>query len=83
MRRAGERSSSIVRRLVDRCRQRRAPFHWFQKMNVPSFVPVMISGAPSLFRSTAATCEPTPDRLCTSSGTNSAPPGALGLRTVR
>src|SRR2546429_4095624 len=35
----------------------------------------------SLFRSTATTCEPAPDWLCTSSGTNSAPPGACLLRT--
>jgi hypothetical protein len=52
-------------------------------MNVPRFVDVMMSIAPSLFRSTTAACDPMPDRLCTSSGTNSAPPGAFGLRTVR
>ncbi len=44
-------------------RHRFRAFHLFQKMKVPRLVPVMISGALSLFRSTTATCEPTPDRL--------------------
>ena len=41
------------------------------------------SGDPSPFRSVTTNCDPTPDRLCISSGTNSAPPSAFGLRTVR
>ena len=49
----------------------------------PDVVDVTRSMTPSLFRSTARICEPAPDWLCTSSGTNSAPPGAFGLRTVR
>ena len=51
--------------------------------NAPSSPDVTRSITPSLFRSTASTCEPAPDWLCTSSGTNSAPPGACLLRTVR
>jgi hypothetical protein len=43
----------------------------------------MMSSAPSLFRSATWIIEPTPERLLISSGTNSAPPGAYGLRTVR
>src|SRR6185436_4289274 len=58
-------------------------FQLFQKMNVPRLVDVISSGAPSLSRSDTASPDPTPDRLWMSSGTNSAPPGALGLRTVR
>ena len=53
------------------------PCIWFQKMNVPRSVEVMMSGAPSWLRSTAMKWEPTPERLWISSGTNSAPPGAL------
>src|SRR5271157_2207288 len=53
-----------------------------QKMNVPSLVAVTMSITPSLFRSTARTSEPAPERLWISSGTNSAPPGAFGFRTV-
>src|SRR5437016_2130132 len=41
----------------------RVVFQLFQKMKVPRLVAVMISGAPSLLRSTAATFEPTPERL--------------------
>ena len=62
---------------------RLAAFQLFQKMNVPRLVDVMISALPSLSRSTTARCEPTPERLWMSSGTNSAPPGAFGFRTVR
>src|SRR5437016_2438782 len=53
-----------------------------QNMNVPRLVEVTMSMAPSLFRSTASTVDPTPERLWINSGMNSAPPGALGLRTV-
>src|SRR5580765_8523605 len=54
-----------------------------QKIYVPRFVDVTMSMAPSLFRSTANIVDPTPERLWINSGLNSAPPGALGLRTVR
>ena len=54
-----------------------------QKMNVPRFVDVTMSITPSLLRSAANTVDPTPERLWIYSGLNSAPPGALGLRTVR
>ena len=50
-----------------------------QKMNVPRLVAAMMSTAPSLLRSAVCTIDPTPDRLWTSSGTNSAPPGAFGI----
>ncbi len=53
-----------------------------QKMNVPSLLPVTTSMEPSLFRSVASTVEPTPERVSISSGSNRAPPGALGSRTV-
>src|SRR5690349_20086563 len=52
-------------------------------VNVPKIVPTTMSCRPSLFRSTTSKDEPTPDLLCTSSGTTRAPPGALGSRTVR
>ena len=52
-------------------------------MNVPRFVDVTMSTLPSLLRSVAVTWEPTPDLLWINSGTNSAPPGARELRTVR
>src|SRR5258705_5000389 len=55
----------------------------FQKINVPRLVDEIISILPSLSRSTASTSEPTPERLCTSSGINSAPPGAFEFRTIR
>ena len=53
-----------------------------QKMNVPSFVPVTTSIEPSLFKSVASTVEPTPEFVSISSGSNRAPPGALGSRIV-
>src|SRR5262249_44561409 len=53
-----------------------------KKTNAPSSVPVTMSFTPSLFRSTATICDPAPDALWTSSGENSAPPGAVLLRTV-
>ena len=52
-------------------------------MNVPRFVDVTMSMLPSLLSPSRVTCEPTPDLLWINSGTNSAPPGARGLRTVR
>src|SRR5580704_12028084 len=76
---------------------RSSPFHYFlaaaapgagfadgfpQKIMVPRLVEVTTSIAPSLFKSTASTVDPTPERLCINSGLNSAPPGAFGLRTV-
>src|SRR5215213_7306662 len=51
-------------------------------VNVPKMVPTTISSLPSLLRSTTSKDEPTPDLLCTNSGTNRAPPGAFGSRTV-
>ena len=54
-----------------------------QNMNVPWLVEVTMSIAPSLFKSTASTVDPTPERLWTNSGWNSALPGAFRLRTVR
>ena len=56
---------------------------WPQKMNVPRLVDVTMSTMPSLLRSAAVMWEPTPDLLWINSGTNSAPPGARELRTVR
>src|SRR5258708_1821758 len=53
-----------------------------QKTIVPRSVEVTISIAPSPFKSVANTSEPAPDRLWINSGTNSAPPGAFGFRTV-
>jgi hypothetical protein len=43
----------------------------------------MISTAPSPFKSAVTISEPAPERLWISYGTNSAPPGAFGFRTVR
>src|ERR1700721_4144521 len=53
-----------------------------QKIYVPLLVEVTISILPSPFRSTASTSDPAPERLCINCGISSAPPGALGLRTV-
>jgi hypothetical protein len=65
-------------------RSQRAPcFVRLKKMNVPLAPDVTMSTVPSLFRSPMPMCEPTPARLLTSSGTNSAPPGAFGFRTAR
>ena len=59
-------------------------FQLFQKMNVPRLVDVMISGGAVLVQiDERRRASPTPERLWISSGTNSAPPGAFGLRTVR
>src|SRR6185437_7186578 len=55
----------------------------FQKMKVPFDDEVTMSAVPSPFRSEIAICDPTPDLLWISSGTNSAPPGALAFRAVR
>ena len=64
-------------------RLRVRPYFRPQKMNVPRLVAVTMSIAPSRLRSSASTFDPTPLRLWTSCGTNSAPPGARLLRTVR
>ena len=42
----------------------------FQKINVPRFVEVTRSTAPSLLRSVAVICDPAPERLWINSGTN-------------
>ena len=54
-----------------------------QKTFKPRSDGLTISIAPSLFKSTANMLEPHPEWLWISSGTNSAPPGAFGFRTVR
>jgi hypothetical protein len=55
----------------------------FRKTYVPRLADVMMSFIPSPFMSATTKCEPTPDRLLTRSGTNSAAPGTCLLRTVR
>jgi cytochrome c peroxidase len=79
---AGDDMLAFLEALTDTEFDRTVPY-FDMKANVPVTVAVTMSSLPSLFMSTSSSVEPAPERLCTSSGTNSAPPGALGLRTVR
>ena len=67
-------ADNLLRPRLQRNRKRLGYFFgWLRKMNVPFLLPTMMSAMPSLLRSTAVTCVPTPESSSILWGMNRTP----------